>query len=61
VPWAFLVSGAVRVVADTTSWAFVERARYPQPVGTEPFSDYSWHGGVDDFARSLSLLLIKSP
>jgi hypothetical protein len=39
VPWAFLVSGAVLVVADTTSWAFAERARYLQPVGAEPFSD----------------------
>ena len=36
------------VGADTTSWAFAERARYPQPVGTEPFSDYSRHGSVDD-------------
>jgi hypothetical protein len=39
VPWAFLVSGAVLVVADTTFWAFAERARYLQPVGAEPFSD----------------------
>jgi hypothetical protein len=40
-PWTFLVSGAVFVIFDTTSWAFAERARYPQPVGTEAFSDYS--------------------
>ena len=56
-----LVSSAVLVVADTTSWAFAERARYLQPVGAEPFSDYSRHRVGSDLSRHCRLLLIKSP